>query len=114
MPKIGWRRSPEPKSSEPNVLLGPGMKTLDKVYRVGYTPTIDPSERLNRMRHLRHAADGLIFGTMLGILTAGTCLLLWWVMDLLLERGAMVGVVLGAGAVFGVVAAVLAVLGGDR
>ena len=39
MPKIGWRRSPEPKSSEPNVLLGPGLKTLDKVYRVGYTPT---------------------------------------------------------------------------
>ena len=37
-----WRRSPEPKSSEPNVLLGPGLKTLDKVYRVGYTPTIDP------------------------------------------------------------------------
>ena len=66
------------------------------------------------MRHLRHAADGLMFGIMLGILVAGTYLLLWWSMDLLLEYVSMVGVVLGAAATFGVVCAGLAVLGGDR
>jgi hypothetical protein len=66
------------------------------------------------MRHLRHAADGLIFGAMLGILTAGTCLFLWWVMDLLLGGVSMVGVVLGTAAVSGVVCAGLAVAGGDR